>query len=59
MPKKDFSFHYDIKTKTGTMTINEKYINLSAETDTSDIKKQEKLFCTSSSGGFGYGINLI
>ena len=55
MTKKDFSFHYDIKTKTGTMTVNEKYIDLNSKISIPDTKQSP----TGSSGGVGYGINLI
>lgn len=59
MPKKEFSFHYNHKTKTGKMTIGKKYIDLNLTQTASVDKTPKKVFSTSSSGGTGYGINLI
>lgn len=53
MSKKDFSFHYNLKTKTGTMQIGKKYISLKNSQKNSSKTKP------SSSGGYGYGLNLI
>lgn len=50
MSSKDFSFSYNIKTKSGKMKISDKYINIFA-------KKKIPSGC--SSGGLGYGINLL
>lgn len=52
MPKKDFSFHYDLKTKTGKMKLGNKYIDLNFTSKKCSLKK-------TSSGGIGYGLHLI
>lgn len=59
MSKKDFSFYYNINTKTGEMIVDKKYIPLSAKSTAINKTKPESSFKTSSSGGIGYGINLI
>lgn len=52
MPKCDFFFSYNIKTKSGKMKFSDKYIKLSG-------KKKASAPPLSSSGGLGYGINLL
>lgn len=50
MPEKNFSFYYNIKTKTGKMKLNNKYIPL-------NTLSSFPFF--SSSSNEGYGINLL
>lgn len=53
MPKKNFFYSYNIKTKSGKMKVSDKYITISLK------KKDFTPSPISSSGGLGYGINLL
>ena len=62
MQKKDFSFKYNINTKTGKMHFDNKYINLDTnkkEIGVSAFSPCSGSFFSSSSGIGGYGLNLI
>ncbi len=62
MQKKGFSFKYNIKTKTGKMHFDDKYINLDTNKKEMNFPVfspcSESYFSSSSEIG-GYGLNLI